>query len=75
MEFGTQKEVLIFDFELFFSVFLNLWSQDCSPLRRDNLLLTLRPQKWLVFNQPQKDERLRRPWSYPVALNPRRLDW
>ena len=27
------------------------------------------------FYQPQKDERLSQPWSHPVVLNTRPLDW
>ena len=30
---------------------------------------------WYSFYQPQKDERLSRPWSHPVALNMGPLDW
>ena len=30
---------------------------------------------WYSFYRPWKDERLRRPWSHPVVLNTRLLDW
>ena len=30
---------------------------------------------WYSFHQPYKDERVSRPWSHPVVLNPRRLNW
>ena len=30
---------------------------------------------WYSLYQPQKDERLSRPWSHPVVLNTRLLDW
>ena len=30
---------------------------------------------WYSFYQPQKDERLSRPWSHPVVLNMGPLDW
>ena len=30
---------------------------------------------WYSFYQPQKEERLSRPWSHPVVLNTGPLDW
>ena len=30
---------------------------------------------WYSFNRPQRDERLSRPWGYPVDLNPGPQDW
>ena len=30
---------------------------------------------WYSFEQPQKDERLTRPWSHSVVLNTGSLDW
>ena len=30
---------------------------------------------WYPFDQPQKDERLTRPWSHTVAFNTGPLDW
>ena len=30
---------------------------------------------WYSFHQPWKDERLSQPWSHPVVLKPKPLDW
>ena len=37
--------------------------------------LTLWPLFMDSVQLPQKDERLSRPWSHPVVLNPGLLDW
>ena len=32
-------------------------------------------RSWCLFDRPRKDERLSRPWSHPVVMNPGPLDW
>ena len=33
------------------------------------------PRNWYSFYRPRKDEGLSQPWSHPVVLNTRPLDW
>ena len=56
------------------------WSSAASrlePLRGGSLIFTTKFPKFpdILFYRPRKDERLSRPWSHPVVLNMRPLDW
>ena len=47
----------------------------CGHLWSKPVLETTPWNSWYSFDQPQKDEKLRWPWSHPVILKMRPLDW
>ena len=56
------------------------WGSTASKLEQlqgGGLLFTTKFQEnsWYPFYQPQRDERLSRPWSHSVVLNTETLDW
>ena len=47
-----------------------------ATLRRpSNFYHSVPRNSWCSFYQPQKDERLSRPWSQPIVLSTGSLDW
>ena len=48
-----------------------------EPVRGGSLLFTTKVPRnsWYSFYRPLKDERLSRPWSHPLVLNTKPLDW
>ena len=56
------------------------WGSTASrlePLWGGSLLFTTKVPRnfWYSFYQPRKDDKLSQPWSQPVVLNTRPLDW